>query len=206
MPTNFLYYTCNKYLCWNEKKCSKVQYDLTLFRKCSHPNTNEKKCSDFMFFTYVSEKMSHPGGTWPCSVDRTMEWLDVLGIIFVFVSFIYLYYTNDLTWRELDVDWLGVASGTSGGSCLLCPIDVSYWLVPQRRYSEGMRCRYILARVFNARRTYTSSWVTPPKIYEVCDRHRSNKILMTCVYVRFTLGWVCKLHICFKAIRETYTT
>ena len=26
---------------------------------------------------------------------------------------------------------------------------------------------------------------------------------MTCLYVRFTLGWVCKLHICFNAIRET---
>ena len=64
MPTNFLYYTCNKYLCPNEKKCSKVQYNLTLFRKISHqnifsPTEMKKKCSDFMFFTYVSEKMSH---------------------------------------------------------------------------------------------------------------------------------------------------
>ena len=46
------------------KKCSKVQYDLTIFRKFSHPNIfsptqMKKKCSDFMFFTYVGEKMSH---------------------------------------------------------------------------------------------------------------------------------------------------
>ena len=58
-------YVFNKYLCWNEKKCSKVQqYNLTFFRKFSRPNIfsptqMKKKCSDFMFFTYVSEKMSH---------------------------------------------------------------------------------------------------------------------------------------------------
>ena len=78
------------------------------------------------------------------------KWLDCLGF-YAYYSYVYLsYYTDDFTWRKLDVDW-GVASVTSGGSCLLssirCLLIGSY-----HKGGTQKRCGIVtyLARVFNA--------------------------------------------------------